>query len=154
VLLQDVDLGDVSREVATVMEPLAATRELRLEIILPEPPIMVHSDPNKLRQVLLNLLGNAVKYTNQGEVRLEVTKPDDRRVLMRVRDTGMGIAPEHLPKIFDPFWQVDPTQRSRDGGTGLGLSVVQRLVRLLSGEISVESVLGGGTTFTVVLPVG
>ena len=79
-------------------------------------------------------------------------KPDSSQVRVRVRDTGVGIAEEHLAHIFEPFWQVDPTQRSRDGGTGLGLSVVQRLVRLLSGEVSVTSTPGTGTTFTVTLP--
>ena len=67
-------------------------------------------------------------------------------------DTGVGIADHHLAKIFEPFWQVDETQRHREGGTGLGLSVVQRLVRLLGGEVSVDSELGRGSTFTVVLP--
>jgi cell cycle sensor histidine kinase DivJ len=71
---------------------------------------------------------------------------------MIVRDTGVGIAEDNLTHIFEPFWQVDPTQRSRDGGTGLGLSVVQRLVRLLSGKLSVASVVDVGTTFTVSLP--
>jgi signal transduction histidine kinase len=71
---------------------------------------------------------------------------------MCIRDTGIGIVEQDLAHIFEPFWQVDPTQRSRDGATGLGLSVVERLVRLLSGEISVASVVGAGTTFTVSLP--
>jgi signal transduction histidine kinase len=113
--------------------------------------VLAHTDPDKLRQVLLNLVGNAVKYTKRGEVQLKISKSGDN-VRMCVRDTGIGIADEHLGHIFQPFWQVDPTQRSRDGGTGLGLSVVQRLVRLLSGEIDVASTVEVGTTFTVSLP--
>jgi signal transduction histidine kinase len=113
---------------------------------------MVRTDPDKLRQVLLNLVGNAVKYTERGSVHLEIANHQNEYALIRVRDTGVGIAADDLPHIFEPFWQADPTQRSRDGGTGLGLSVVQRLVRLLSGQVSVASVPGEGTTFTVTLP--
>ena len=149
---QDVDVCDIGRDVAAVMEPLAVARGLQLHLSLPNEPCIAHTDPDKARQILLNLVGNAVKYTNRGEVHLEIMKPDGSQVRVRVRDTGVGIAEEHLAHIFEPFWQVDPTQRSRDGGTGLGLSVVQRLVRLLSGEVSVTSTPGTGTTFTVTLP--
>jgi cell cycle sensor histidine kinase DivJ len=113
--------------------------------------VTTFTDPDKLRQILLNLVGNAVKYTKRGEVHLEIGAAGGD-VLMIVRDTGVGIAEDNLTHIFEPFWQVDPTQRSRDGGTGLGLSVVQRLVRLLSGKLSVASVVDVGTTFTVSLP--
>lgn len=150
---QNVDVRNIGREVAAVMEPIAGARALRLRLDIPRTPIMAFTDPDKLRQVLLNLAGNAVKYSNDGEVTLEISGSEDDQVIMRVRDSGVGIAEEHLPHIFEPFWQVDPTQRSRDGGTGLGLSVVQRLVGMLSGEVSVASVLGAGTTFTVTLPV-
>jgi signal transduction histidine kinase len=113
---------------------------------------MVRTDADKVRQVLLNLAGNAVKYTHRGEIRVELRQPAERQAVIRVLDTGVGIAEQHLQQIFEPFWQVDPDQRIREGGTGLGLSVVRRLVQLLGGEVSVESRLGEGSTFTVTLP--
>jgi signal transduction histidine kinase len=148
---QQVDVRNIGREVAAVMEPLAIARALRFHLDIPKEPVSAVTDPDKLRQILLNLLGNAVKYSNRGEVRLKICRDGDD-VRMQVRDTGVGIAAEHLSQIFKPFWQADPTQRSHDGGTGLGLSVVQRLVELLSGRVFVESVLGAGSTFTVKIP--
>ncbi|MFN2567580.1 MAG: ATP-binding protein [Gemmatimonadaceae bacterium] len=148
----DVDLRDVARDAAAVGEPLALERGLRFHLDLPEHPVILRTDPNKVRQVLLNLIGNAVKYTRQGEIRVELREPAERLATFRVRDTGVGIAEQHVQQIFEPFWQVDPNQRARDGGTGLGLSVVRRLVQLLGGEVCVESELGRGSTFTVTLP--
>jgi signal transduction histidine kinase len=104
-----------------------------------------------LSQILLNLLGNAVKYTERGEVGLEI-RPTSEGAEILVWDTGIGVAPSHLKRIFEPFWQVDPSQRSHGGGTGLGLSVVRRLTQLLQGDVSVESTVGQGTTFKVRLP--
>jgi signal transduction histidine kinase len=150
--MQNVELTEVAREVAVVMEPLVTRRGLRFDLALPAHSLPLHTDPDKLRQVLLNLVGNAVKYTERGRIQLEVTEGADGHVIIRVADSGMGIAKQHLTQIFEPFWQVDETQRQREGGTGLGLSVVQRLVRLLGGDVSVESELGQGSTFTVVLP--
>jgi signal transduction histidine kinase len=105
-----------------------------------------------VRQILLNLAGNAVKYTEQGEVRMTLGGEGARQVVIRVSDTGIGIAPAHLHRIFDPFWQADTGQRGRDGGTGLGLSVVRTLAQLLGGEVRVESAPGAGSTFTVTIP--
>jgi len=85
-------------------------------------------------------------------VRLEASAPVADRIEFRVRDTGVGIAAEHLPRIFEPFWQVDSGQRARGDGTGLGLSVVRRMADLLGGRVSVESVVGQGSTFTLTLP--
>ena len=133
------------------MEPLAAQSALKLQISMPNDPLTVITDADKLRQVLVNLVGNAVKYTKAGTIQVELSDGDGR-VTIRVRDSGVGIRPEDLPHIFEPFWQVDRTQRSMDGGTGLGLSVVQRMVELLRGEVTVESQVGVGSTFTVSLP--
>ena len=150
--LQKIDVRDIGREVAEVTEPLAVARALGFHVDMPNDPVLTVTDPDKLRQILLNLLGNATKYTERGHISLEVDVADGNGVRIRVRDTGVGIAPEHLSHIFEPFWQVDPTRRSRDGGTGLGLSVVQRLVGMLAGELAVVSEPGVGTTFTVLLP--
>lgn len=150
--MQTVDLRDIAADVAVVMQPLADAHGLRLQVRVPNEPVTMSTDPDKLRQVLLNLVGNAVKYTRQGEVELAISNAPEQAVTALVRDTGVGIASEHLTRIFEPFWQVDPTQRNHDGGTGLGLSVVQRLVAMLSGTIHVVSASGAGSTFTVTFP--
>jgi PAS domain S-box-containing protein len=149
---RDVDLRDIGHEAAVVAEPLALQRALRFHLDLPETPVMLRTDADKVRQVLLNLVGNAVKYTREGEIRVEVRETAENGAMIRVHDTGVGIAEQHVQQIFEPFWQVDPTQRAHDGGTGLGLSVVRRLVQLLGGDVSVESEPGKGSTFTVILP--
>jgi signal transduction histidine kinase len=148
---QDIDANAIAREVAAVVEPLALERGLAFHLEVPSHPLALWTDPDRLRQVLLNLVGNAFKYTEQGEVRLEL-RPSPDGIQFHVRDTGIGIRPEHVEQIFEPFWQVDRSRRATDGGTGLGLSVVQRLVRLLGGDVAVESVVGRGSTFTVRLP--
>jgi signal transduction histidine kinase len=147
---EDVDVREVVREMAAVVEPLAHSAHLAFEVDVPAAAVMVRTDPDKLRQILVNLGGNAVKYTPRGEVRVAVREAA-KRVVIRVSDTGIGIAPEHLDDIFEPFWQVNAGQRSANGGTGLGLSVVRGLVRLIGGEVSVESEPGKGSVFTVVL---
>ena len=145
---RDVDVREVVREVASVIEPAAMSRGLRLQTSLPPEAVRAHTDPDKLRQVLLNLAGNAVKYTPHGSVQLRL-HADGAAAVIEVQDTGVGISAEDLAKIYEPFWQVDPSQRSRNGGTGLGLSIVRRMIDLLGGDVSVRSELGKGTTFTV-----
>ncbi|HYI85481.1 MAG TPA: ATP-binding protein, partial [Burkholderiales bacterium] len=150
--LKAVDVRDIGREVAAVVEPLAHDRGLRLTLAEPEAPLLLRTDPDKVRQILLNLAGNAVKYTKRGDVRVALGGESHHRAELRVSDTGIGISPNQLQYIFEPFWQADTGQRGRDGGTGLGLSVVRRLVQLLGGQVSVESVPGAGSTFIVGIP--
>ena len=150
--VEEVDVRNIVREMAAVVEPLALAAQLRLELDQPEHPVRIQTDPDKVRQVLVNLAGNAVKYTQRGEVRVALRGETGKHVVVRVSDTGIGIAPEHLDRIFEPFWQVDSSQRSHNRGTGLGLSVVRELVTLLGGDVSVESALGKGSTFTVRIP--
>src|SRR5690606_9696484 len=104
-----------------------------------------------LRQILLNLLGNAVKFTDRGRVSLDVWREGDT-VLLAVRDTGIGILPDHLDKIFEPFWQVDGSRTRVAGGTGRGLGVVRQLARRLGGDVRVTSEPGRGSEFIVSLP--
>lgn len=114
---------------------------------------LVWGDPTRTRQVLGNLLSNAVKFTLSGRVRLSAHRAEPGALVrIRVEDTGIGIAPQHLERIFDPFRQADASTTRRYGGTGLGLAIVSRLVEAMGGQISVESELGRGTTFTVTLP--
>ena len=116
----------------------------------------IEADPIRLRQVLLNLLGNAVKFTERGSVEL-VIRPDDSqgsRLLFEVHDTGIGIRPENLDRIFDPFSQEDDSTVRRFGGSGLGLAISRRLAHQMGGKLSATSAPGTGSCFTLSLPVG
>jgi signal transduction histidine kinase len=147
-----LDVREIAREAAMIVQPAAAVKGLALHVRLPDHPATLHTDAGKLRQILLNLLGNAVKFTERGEVTITVQAEADS-VGVRVADTGPGIRPEHRDKVFDPFWQADPSPTRTAGGTGLGLSITRRLVDLLGGEISVRSTPGDGTTVIVRIPV-
>jgi two-component system sensor histidine kinase/response regulator len=148
---QDVEVPQLLESVASMAEPLAAAKGLSFEMIPPD-EITVETDPMKLRQVLLNLISNAVKYTDKGSVSL-ASERRDGVVEFFVKDTGVGVAEEHLEKIFEPFWQVEQTTTRRSGGTGLGLAVTRQFVELIGGRISVDSRLGAGSIFTVTVPV-
>jgi PAS domain S-box-containing protein len=150
--LQPVAMADVLREVSAIVEPLAEGKGIVFRTEVLDAPATLLTDPRKLRQVLLNLLGNAVKFTVEGHVELRVARADGRLVF-RVADTGVGIPPEHLERLFEAFWQGDGTLNRTAEGTGLGLAIAERYVRMLGGEIRVRSVLGEGSTFTVSLPV-
>jgi signal transduction histidine kinase len=146
-----VEIREVCDDVRAVIEPLASGRGLSFVVDMPDESITLVSDADKLRQVLLNLVSNAVKYSQKGEVKLSASAADDV-IHIIVSDTGVGIAAEHLPRIFEPFWQASALQRGPSTGTGLGLSVVRELVTLLGGEIGVTSELGRGSSFSVNLP--
>ncbi len=111
----------------------------------------LETDDLRLRQVLVNLIGNALKFTENGSVAVRLSSDDDYLRIV-VQDTGIGIAPEVLSSIFEPFKQADSSTTRRFGGTGLGLAVSHNLVLLMGGEIQVESAPGTGSCFTVVLP--
>jgi len=138
-------------ESAVLAEPLAAEKGLTLRVVPPPDGCEVWADPTKLRQILLNLLTNAIKFTDSGSVVLESGKCEET-VEIVVRDTGIGIAPADHDRVFDTFWQVEQKSTRRVGGTGLGLSVSRRLARLMNGELTVASTLGEGSTFTLRLP--
>ncbi len=125
----------------------------KLDPALPEKLV---GDPTRLRQILFNLVGNALKYTDRGEVRLEITPLDrsngDQRLLFTVSDTGIGIPQDRLKTLFQPFVQVDNSYTRRYQGAGLGLAIIRRLVDLMGGNISFESTEGQGTTVYVSLP--
>ena len=146
------DVNEVAHRVIDTMRPLAKRRGVELGLVeCADVLCTVHSDETKYRQILINLLGNAVKFTKHGRVELAVSYGGDH-VVFRVSDTGPGISEADLPHVFDAFYQGDIGASSRARGTGLGLYVSATLARLLGGSISVESTLGNGTTFTVRLP--
>jgi len=154
-----VDLEEIDFDLFECVENALKTVALRadekgLELLCelaPDVPASVHGDPGRLRQVILNLLGNAVKFTDAGEVTLKVQiearKDGNATIHFQVRDTGIGISPDKLEKIFESFSQADTSTTREFGGTGLGLTISRRLVEMMSGRIWVESAVGKGSTF-------
>jgi PAS domain S-box-containing protein len=149
---QVLDLVDLVTEVSTLLEPEATRCGLDLVVSSCQPAIPLHSDAGKVRQILINIVGNAVKFTDSGTVQVYVRAERDGVTEVSVRDTGPGIYAEQLEYIFEPFTQGDQSNTREKGGTGLGLSVSRRLARLLGGDVTVESTPGEGSTFTLRLP--
>jgi signal transduction histidine kinase len=144
---------DIVEVAVSMVRPMVGEKPLTLAAEMdPATPVMV-TDGTKVQQILYNLLSNAVKFTEEGQIRVRVSPKGDRHVAFAVSDTGPGIAREQQLRIFERFVQLDSTYTRRHGGTGLGLSIVKELTDLLGGEVSVESELGKGSTFTVLLPV-
>jgi signal transduction histidine kinase len=113
---------------------------------------MLFSDRRRMKQVLMNLAGNAVKFTDQGNVTISARVPGDENLEIRVTDTGIGIKKEHMDKLFQPFPQIDVSLTKRHEGTGLGLHLSKKLVNLLGGDISAKSEYGRGSEFTFTIP--
>ncbi|KKJ93824.1 histidine kinase [Micromonospora sp. HK10] len=158
------ELSALRDYVDATFRPLTTPRGLELDLVTgPDVPDRLHTDEQRLRQVLRNLVSNAVKFTEQGRVQLRIERarpeelpadlpPAETVIAFRVIDTGIGIAEQHLTAIFDAFQQADGTTSRRYGGTGLGLSISREIARLLGGQITARSVLGQGSTFTLYLP--
>lgn len=151
------DLRGLMRELVVLHRVPASEKGLDLDLrVDPRLPIRVVGDPIRCRQVLVNLISNAIKFTERGrtsvDLRVESVTEDAVEVRFAVVDTGIGIATEDLPRLFQPFVQADPSTARRYGGTGLGLSIVRRLVSLMGGDLSVESTPGRGSQFTFTLP--
>jgi signal transduction histidine kinase len=142
---------DLVRAAAAVVEGAAREKSIALVVTLPPSSIRVTTDIDKAQQILVNLLGNAVKFTDRGEVRITLQRAT-RSVRIEISDTGIGIPVEELPRLFRPFAQVDTGLTRRHGGTGLGLYISRRLATMLGGHIEVESAVGVGSRFCVVLP--
>ena len=153
----DFDLGDVVADTANMFARPSEEKglELAVELSPPAMPLMLRGDPFRLRQVLANLLGNAIKFTERGEVvlraRILEEDVDTARVSLSVEDTGIGIAPEAQAKVFEHFSQADGSTTRRFGGTGLGLTICRRLVELMGGQITLESVPRKGSVFRIEL---
>ena len=154
-----LELSHLVREVIDLASPAAQEKGLKLESSLsPEVPDCIRGDPTRLRQILNNLMSNAIKFTQSGSVDITVSaRPGSGRnnvlLCFEVRDTGIGVDPNMLPRLFERFSQADSTTTRRFGGTGLGLAIVSHLVSLMGGNIKVESALGKGSAFRIELPV-
>jgi signal transduction histidine kinase len=142
---------DLVRSAVAVVEPMAEQRGISLQLELRSTAVRMTSDIDKARQIMVNLLGNAVKFTDRGRVTIRLAKASTS-VRIDVMDTGIGIPADELPRLFRPFAQVDTGLTRRHGGTGLGLYISRRLATMLGGHIEVASEPGVGSTFSVVLP--
>jgi signal transduction histidine kinase len=149
--LSSVRLSSIIEAITIEMKPLLEMRSLSLQSRIPENLPDIESDAAKIKQIITNLISNAVKFTNEGGVKIEVGElPEEGGVEIAVSDTGMGIEPDLLPKIFESFYQIEESRAF--GGSGLGLTIVKELVGLLQGEVRVASEVGKGSTFTIFLP--
>ncbi len=144
-------LEDLVTSALSLVEPLAHSKGLEFDVRMQGGSTVLETDELKLRQILVNLLGNAVKFTDSGGVSLSVDIVDNV-VFYSIKDSGIGVAPEHSERIFDSFWQIHQSASRRVGGSGVGLSVSRRLARLLGGDVVVQSELGSGSTFTLSAP--
>jgi signal transduction histidine kinase len=150
VRLGAVDVAAIVSEVVRIVEPQATDR-LTLRVHRTDAPLTIRSDAGKIRQILINLVGNAVKYTAAGAVDVRLER--DAGVLrVHVQDTGPGIPPDQQERIFEPFTQVDSSNTRAVGGSGLGLAICRKLARLLGGDVTVRSEPGVGSTFTLRVP--
>ena len=164
--VEEFDAAKLVREVVAMVEPLVAKKNNRIEIDCPADLGRMRSDQTKLRQVLYNLLSNAAKFTEKGTITLRVGKSEEAQpgtlgkafnfrssaLYFQISDTGIGMTPEQIGKLFQPFTQADASTTRQYGGTGLGLAICRKFCEMLGGEIAVASEPGKGSTFTVVLP--
>jgi signal transduction histidine kinase/CheY-like chemotaxis protein len=148
---EDVDLAPQVTAIVEALSPLAMAKDLDLSVRLPDRLPLVRCDVDRVRQILTNLIGNAIKFTDTGTIRV-TAESNSSAVAIRVIDTGIGIPESQLGRIFEEFVQVDQTLARRQGGTGLGLAIASRLARLMGGGISASSVRGSGSRFTLTLP--
>lgn len=158
---QDLDLKEIevlllAQDAIAAVQPLAEQNGNTLELDSTNDLGKVYGDSHKMQQSLLNILDNACKFTAQGTISLKMTRHeelDPTSIVFQVKDTGIGIPPEHQERIFQPFTQVDESDKRMYGGAGLGLAIAQKFCQMMGGNITVESELGQGSTFTVWLPV-
>jgi signal transduction histidine kinase len=155
---EEFSVRDITDDLKVAFDPLARAKGLDLSFNIGAAIPRLKSDRSKIREILQNLLANAVKYTDDGKIDLRVAlesrrgAAEERRVAWSVHDTGIGIRESDLPHLFEPFYMADGVDRRKYTGSGLGLSIVKRLVELLDGDIKIESKLAKGTTCTVTLP--
>jgi signal transduction histidine kinase len=150
---QEVALSEFFEELKRNCDGIVLNSSVALNWDYPEPLPIVRTDPGKLRIILQNLINNALKFTDAGEIRVSVRyKPGYQKIVLTVFDTGIGIASNQLPFVFDKFWQVDATRTRTQGGIGMGLYIVKAFTELLGGNVTVSSEFGKGTAFSVELP--
>lgn len=147
-----VSIGNIVENMLKIFENKAKEKGLKITLNIPDTTPGINADPFKIEQIFINLLDNAIKYTESGEITISLTN-DDASIKIEIADTGIGIQKEHMPRIFERFYVVDKSRSKKLGGTGLGLSIVKHIVNLHKGKIDVESAPGKGTKFIVTLPI-
>jgi signal transduction histidine kinase/DNA-binding response OmpR family regulator len=154
--LETFDVGTLVRDATTTVAPLVEKKHNRLVIECPEQIGVMHADSTKLRQVLLNLLSNASKFTTNGQISLSVSRGlvgPGECIIIKVADSGIGMTPEQMGRLFQTFSQADASTTAKFGGTGLGLAISRQFARLMGGDVTAESEPGKGSVFTVWIPV-
>jgi signal transduction histidine kinase len=154
-VLLDLRPDDLRVAVESAVEqagPAAKRRGLTLQLSMPDAPLRIRHDPQRIGQVVTNLVGNAIKFTEPGGTVTVRLAPDGDGAMIQVQDTGVGIRPDELPRIFDRFYRGSLANEARGSGSGLGLAIVRSIVDMHHGAVEVSSTLGAGTTFTVTLP--
>jgi signal transduction histidine kinase len=150
--VEEFSVPDLVRDVASIGQPLVEKNANVLVVSCTDDLGAMRADQTKVRQTLFNLLSNAAKFTEQGTIRLTVKREADDWLTFAVSDTGIGMTEEQLGRLFEAFSQAEASTRSRYGGTGLGLAISRHFCRLMGGDLTVESIYGRGSTFTVRLP--
>ena len=150
--LEEVDLGNLIERILKIFEPRMREKNLKRELKIKDDLPLIKADSFKLEQALINLLDNAINYTERGIITISL-KHRDHQVVIEVQDTGIGIPDEHIPRIFERFYVADKSRSKMLGGTGLGLSIVKHILLLHNGTIDVKSTPGEGTTFSITLPI-
>ena len=150
--LESVDVAEIFAGLRGMFRPLATNEDVALVIEDPPERIVLVTDEKRVAHVLRNFISNALKFTTKGEVRVTARRGESDTVILEVVDTGVGIAPEHHARIFEDFVQVDGPIQKRVRGTGLGLPLTRKLARLLGGDVTLESALGEGSRFALVVP--
>lgn len=146
------DLQQLVQKTVAELASLASKKKLEIQVVTHLEDPIVHNDAHRVRQILVNLISNAIKFTDTGYVSVEVSSPAPNGIEIVVKDTGIGIAPEHLKHIFQPFRQGDQTIHRKHPGTGLGLAITYSLISMMEGIITVESEVNQGTVFRVKIP--
>ena len=150
--LETFEIGQLVRDVEAIVQPLVEKNGNALVVSCPDDLGTMQADQTKVRQALFNLLSNAAKFTERGTITLTAQREADGWITFAVSDTGIGMTEEQLGRLFEAFSQAEASTRSKYGGTGLGLAISRHFCRLMGGDLTVESVYGRGSTFTVRLP--
>jgi PAS domain S-box-containing protein len=151
--LESFEVPVTLQQIVFTMQPLVQKNGNQLQVDCEPEMGFMYADVTKVRQILFNLLGNACKFTHQGTIFLRVFQQEGERIIFEVRDSGIGMTPEQIDKLFQPFTQADTSTTRKYGGTGLGLAIAKQFCQMMGGDITVESELGKGSTFTIQLPV-
>jgi len=150
--LEDFKLKDFISQVISTAQPLVEKNRNKMVVELDDSIGTLRNDETKLRQVLLNLLSNAAKFTEGGVIKLKISKAARSSVKFELSDTGIGMTPKQLKNVFEEFMQAETSTSKKYGGTGLGLPISKKITEMMDGKIEIKSKVGEGTTFTITIP--